>query len=74
MNIFLLYNYRVDDLVVTTKLIKGAYDVSAYKVIEDANLSSLASTYECELTIPNTNYVRRQTKLYEPGKLFSSYI
>ncbi|CAL8080893.1 unnamed protein product [Orchesella dallaii] len=59
----------VDDLVVTTKLNRGAYDVSAYKVIEDANLSSLASMYECELTIPNTNYVRRETKLYEPGSL-----
>jgi len=64
---------RVEDMVSTTRLNKGAYDVSAYKVIEDANLSSISSgsVFDCELSIPNTNYVARRSTLYEPGNISS---
>jgi len=62
--------FRVEDMVFSTKLNKGAYDVSAYKVIEDANLSSISSVFDCELNIPNTNYMTRRSTLYDPGTSF----
>lgn len=54
-----------------TKFIRGAYDIRAYKIMKETNLSSISSLFECELTIPNTEYVDRKGTFYEPGKHFS---
>ena len=53
--------------------VKYSYNVRAYKIIENTNLSSFSNIFECELNIPDANYIQRKTALYEPGKkiLFS---
>ncbi|CAG2054796.1 unnamed protein product [Timema podura] len=50
----------------------GEYDIIAYKVIQDEDLQS-PTEFDCELRIPEANYVVRKSIVYYTGKSAPAY-
>jgi hypothetical protein len=46
------------------------YDISATKIFEGRDLQT-PTMFDCELRIPETDYVVRKSIVYYPGKLFA---
>lgn len=72
---FLFYVYAcrksIPDAEVTSRLRSdGKFDVTVTATVPEVELSA-ASVFDCEMTIPNTNYKKRTSRVYFPeGTLF----
>ncbi|XP_065219906.1 uncharacterized protein LOC135845344 [Planococcus citri] len=68
MPIITLYNdsIKFNEVVISSAERTNAYDVTAYVLIPDTDLSS-PTTFDCDLQIPNTPYSNKKTMQYYPG-------
>nr|CAD7397726.1 unnamed protein product [Timema cristinae] len=58
---------NIKGVVVESTSKGGEYDIIAYKVIQDEDLQS-STVFDCELRIPEANYVVRKSIVYYTGK------
>ncbi|XP_067012902.1 uncharacterized protein [Anabrus simplex] len=56
----------IPDVTVETIARSGMYDILAYKVLDDSDLQA-PTFFDCELSIPEANYVVRKSIVYYPG-------
>nr|CAD7259832.1 unnamed protein product [Timema shepardi] len=57
---------NIKGVVVESTSKGGEYDIIAYKVIQDEDLQS-STVFDCELRIPEANYVVRKSIVYYTG-------
>jgi hypothetical protein len=58
----------MSDVKLSLKENEGVYDIVASKRIADRTLKNAPTIFECELGIRDTDYKRKKSVIYYPGK------